>query len=146
VWVRDLTQDGDVEHQPGPAAPTDRERGLQDSDHARKGGRVSRPAGLHPAEPPAKHKYHRVARPPRDSRGTCSSQSGSESLPRSSPCSGGGSWSPEQLQLLAATTTLDARKGGCPGLPGSTQRSHPRSACTTKWLTLPRAVGEFAPP
>ena len=26
VWVRDLTQDGDVEHQPGPPAPADRNK------------------------------------------------------------------------------------------------------------------------
>ena len=27
-------------------------------------------------------------------------------------------------------------------MPGSTQRSHPPSACTTKWLALPGTVGE----
>ena len=38
-------------------------------DLGREEGRVSRPAGLHPAEPPAKRVYHKVAHPSKGSRG-----------------------------------------------------------------------------
>ena len=91
-------------NQPGPPALADPQKGLRGSGNVRKGGRVPRLAGLHPAEPPAKRLYHKVARPSGDSRGMRSSQSVPEPHARSPPCSGLGCWSPEQLQQLAAKT------------------------------------------
>ena len=71
VWVHDLTRDGDVESNPGPPdQPTESRGGLQGSDNAMKGERVS--CGLHPAESHAKRLYHKVTHLPTDSRGCAS--------------------------------------------------------------------------
>ena len=62
-------------------------------------------AGLHPPGPPAKRLYRKVAHPPRDSRGTRSSQSVPEPHSPSSSSSGIGRWSVEQLQRVAANSS-----------------------------------------